>query len=190
MKNRAGSWRTQLSDEMAYQSFVPSPLPPQPPVESDAEMMELLVQANRWIARLESISSLIPHVALFVSMYVRKEALMSSQIEGTQCTLEDVLDPMLDANTNRDVADVINYIKATDFAIQRLEQLPLCNRLIRETHAVLMEGVRGQEKSPGAFRISQNWIGGEGISLKRARFIPPHPDDMEASMSDRDLLIG
>jgi Fic family protein len=190
MGNRAGTWKTQLSDQAAYQSFVPSPLPPQPPIEIDGEMMELLIQANRGIARLESISSLIPHVALFVSMYVRKEALMSSQIEGTQCTLEDVLDPMLEANTNRDVSDVLNYIKATEFAILHLKELPLCNRLIRETHAVLMEGVRGQEKCPGEFRTSQNWIGGEGISLQRAQFIPPHPDDMVVAMSDLEKYIN
>ena len=124
---------------------------------------------------MESVATRIPNVDLFVSMYVRKEALMSSQIEGTQATLEDVLDPMLGANTNRNVADVVNYVKATEFAIKRLQTLPLCNRLIRETHAVLMEGVRGQEKSPGEFRYSQNWIGGQGSTLKNARYIPPSP---------------
>lgn len=155
--NRAGTLKTNLSDEAAYQSFFPSPLHfSQPPIETDEEIMKLCIQANRWFAKLESISSLIPHVTLFISMYVRKEALLSSQIEGTQCTLEDVLDPMLEANTNREVADVINYIKATDFAIERLKKIPLCNRLIRETHAILMEGMRGQEKSPGEFCFSQN----------------------------------
>jgi Fic family protein len=157
---------------------------------ADDEMMGLLVQANTWIAKLESIASLIPHIALFVSMYVRKEALMSSQIEGTQCTLEDVLDPTVESNANRDVADVINYIKATDYAIKRLKELPLCNRLIRETHAVLMEEVRGEEKSPGQFRISQNWIGGKGVPLKNARFIPPHPDDMVVAMSDLEKYMN
>ena len=93
-------------------------------------------------------------------MYVRKEALMSSQIEGTQATLEDVLDPLIEDNTNRNVADVVNYIKATEYAIRSLHELPLCNRLLKETHAILMEGVRGQEKNPGEFRCSQNWIGG------------------------------
>ena len=89
-------------------------------------------------------------------MYVRKEALMSSQIEGAQATLEDILDPMLDTNTNRNVADVVNYIKATEFAIERLQTLPLCNRIIKETHSDLMKGVRDREKNPGAFRHSQN----------------------------------
>ena len=114
---------------------------------------------------------------------------MSSQIEGTQATLEDILDPLLDANANRDVADVVNYIKATEFAIKRLHSLPLCNRLLRETHAVLMEGVRGQEKNPGEFRRSQNWIGGQGSTLKNARYIPPTPDDMQAAMSGLEKYI-
>ncbi len=190
MENRAGAFTSKLDGEMAYQSFLPSPLPPNPAVMIDDELMQLLIQANTWIAKLESIASLIPHTALFVSMYVRKEALMSSQIEGTQCTLEDVLDPNLESNANRDVADVINYVKAADYAINRLQELPLCNRVIRETHAVLMHGVRGQEKSPGEFRTSQNWIGGGGGSLNKARFIPPHPDDMAAAMSNLEKYMN
>jgi len=122
-------------------------------------------------------------------MYARKEALMSSQIEGTQATLEDVLNPMLNENANRDVADVVNYIKATDYAIARLTQLPLCNRLLRETHAVLMQGVRGQDKNPGEFRTSQNWIGGSGSTLKTARYIPPTAQDMETAMSDLEKYL-
>jgi Fic family protein len=123
-------------------------------------------------------------------MYVRKEALMSSQIEGTQATLEDVLDPLIDENANRDVAEVINYIRATEFSIARLKELPLCNRLIKEAHAVLMEGSRGQEKNPGEFRYSQNWIGGQGSTLKNARFIPPAPEDMAAAISDLEKYIN
>ena len=109
-------------------------------------------------------------MGLFISMYVRKEALLSSQIEGTQCTLEDILNPLIDGNTNRDVSDVVNYIRATEFALERLKTLPLCNRLIKETHAVLWESVRGQEKNPGEFRYSQNWIGGQGSTLRNARY--------------------
>jgi Fic family protein len=156
----------------------------------DGEIVELLVKANKQLALLEAIATRIPNVNLFVSMYVRKEALMSSQIEGTQATLEDILDPMVDENANRNVADVINYIKATEFAIARLAELPLCNRLIKETHAVLMEGVRGQEKTPGEFRYSQNWIGGAGSTLKSARYIPPTPEDMTEAMSDLEKYIN
>lgn len=190
MNSRAGHYKSNLSGEMAYKSFVPNPLPPAPPIELTEDIVSLLVKANSQLAILESVATRIPNVELFVSMYVRKEALMSSQIEGTQATLEDVLDPMLEANTNRNVADVINYIKATEFAIERLKTLPLCNRLIRENHAVLMEGVRGQEKSPGEFRHSQNWIGGQGSTLKNARYIPPAPDDMLDAMSDLEKYIN
>lgn len=190
MNQRAGHLRTNLSGEMAYQSFVPSPLPPIPAIEMSDESIALLVKANSGIAALESIAVRIPNVDLFVSMYVRKEALMSSQIEGTQATLEDVLDPMREVNTNRNVSDVVNYIKATEYAIARLHELPLCNRLILETHAVLMEGVRGQEKSLGEFRRSQNWIGGQGSTLRNARYIPPSPEDMQNAMSDLEKYIN
>ena len=190
MNNRAGHYKSNLSGEMAYQSFVPTPLPPTPPIELTEEMIGLLVKANSQLAALESIAVRIPSVELFVSMYVRKEALLSSQIEGTQATLEDVLDPTMDANANRNVADVVNYVKATEFAIARLQTLPLCNRLIKETHAVLMAGVRGQEKNPGEFRYSQNWIGGQGSTLKNARYIPPTPEDMEDAMSDLEKYIN
>jgi Fic family protein len=153
---RVGRLRANLSGETSYTSFIPSALPPNPPVELDNETIRLLVSANKQLALLEDIAVRIPNVNLFVSMYVRKEALMSSQIEGTQATLEDIFDPMIDENINRNIADVINCVKATEFAIGRLKELSLCNRLLKETHAVLMKNVRGQEKSPGAFRYSQN----------------------------------
>ena len=189
VENRAGTWKTNLSGEMAYQSFVPAPLPPIPAVELDNDCLNLLIQANRALAILESLATRIPNTDLFVSMYVRKEALLSSQIEGTQATLDDVLDPLLDENANRNVADVINYIKATEFAVKRLRELPL-NRLIREIHAVLMENVRGQGKNPGEFRYSQNWIGGQGSTLKNARYIPPNVEDMQQAMSDLEKYMN
>lgn len=190
MNNRAGHFRTNLSGKMAYQSFVPSALPPDPPIEISGDMLNCLLKVNARLATLDGIASRIPNVSLFISMYVRKEALMSSQIEGTQATLEDVLDPDIESNTNRNVADVVNYIKATEFAIKRLKELPLCNRLIKETHAILMDGVRGQEKNPGEFRRSQNWIGGQGSTLKDARYIPPSPEDMNEAMSELEKYIN
>ena len=190
LMNRAGYFRSNLSGEMAYQSFVPAPLPPDPPIDLGNEGWGLLIQANRQLALLEGLTVRIPDMELFISMYVRKEALLSSQIEGTQATLDDVLDPLLDENANRNVADVINYIRATEFAVKRLRELPLCNRLIKETHAVLMEGVRGQEKNPGEFRYSQNWIGGQGSTLKNARYIPPNPEDMKEAVSDLEKYMN
>ena len=123
-------------------------------------------------------------------MYVRKEALISSQIEGTQCTLDDVLDPEIDTNSNLDVADVINYVHATNYSLERLKTLPLCCRLLREIHSELMQGVRGQEKNPGEFRTSQNWIGPANCSLKDARYIPPNKDDMITAMSDLEKFMN
>lgn len=190
MNNRAGCFITNLSGEMAYQSFRPNPLPPEPPIEMSNEMIAKLVDANRRLATLDGLSSRIPNMDLFVSMYVRKEALLSSQIEGTQCTLDDILNPFAEENTNLNVSDVVNYIRAEEFAIDRLQTLPLCNRLIKETHAVLMEGVRGQEKNPGEFRYSQNWIGGQGSTLRNARYIPPNPEDMINAMSDLEKYMN
>ena len=190
MNTRAGYFRQNLTGELAYSSFVPSSLPPTPPVVLDAEGVELLVAAHRQLALLEGLAARIPNMELFVSMYVRKEALLSSQIEGTQATLDDVLDPLLDVNANRDVADVVNYIRATEFALRRRTELPLCNRLIREIHAVLMEGVRGQEKYPGEFRRTQNWIGGAGSTLKNARYVPPNVEDMNAAMSTLESYMN
>ena len=190
MNNRAGCLVTNLSGEMAYQSFRPNPLPPEPPIEMSNELIAKLVDANRKLATLDGLSSRIPNMDLFVSMYVRKEALLSSQIEGTQCTLDDILNPFAEENTNLNVSDVVNYIRAEEFAIDRLQTLPLCNRLIKETHAVLMEGVRGQEKNPGEFRYSQNWIGGQGSTLRNARYIPPNPEDMMNAMSDLEKYMN
>lgn len=190
MQSRAGEYRTNLSGELQYKSFLPKPLPPNPPVEIDEETTGLLSKANRSIGILEGLSRQIPNIELFVSMYVRKEALLSSQIEGTQATLDDILDPRIEENTNRHVADVINYIKASQYAVKRLKDLPLCNRLIKETHRILMEDVRGEEKYPGEFRHSQNWIGPAGGTLKDARFIPPHPEDMIEAVSDLERFIN
>lgn len=185
---RSGQYITNLSGEAAYKSFRPATLPPE--IDMDREMAAALADAARALATLDTLSAYIPNMNLFVSMYVRKEALMSSQIEGTQATLEDVLDPLIEQNANQNVADVINYIKATEYALERLHTLPLCNRLIKETHAVLMAGVRGQEKSPGEFRTSQNWIGAAGSTLKTARYIPPTPEDMIEAMSDLEKYIN
>jgi len=186
--SKAGTQISNLSGDAAYKSFRPAPLPPE--LNIDDEMLAYLIGATRAIATLDTLATHIPNMNLFVSMYVRKEALLSSQIEGTQATLEDVLDPLIEKNANQNVADVVNYIKATEFALDRMNSLPLCNRLLKETHAVLMQGVRGQEKNPGEFRISQNWIGAQGSSIKNARYIPPNPQDMVEAMSDLEKYMN
>ena len=188
--NRAGMYVDNLGGEASYQSFRPNPLPPIPEIKMDEEIVRLLIEANRQLAKLDMSSQFISNADLFISMYVRKEALISSQIEGTQCTLDDVLDPEVEMNANLDVSDVINYVKATQYALKRLDKLPLCCRLIREIHEVLMEGARGQDKCPGDFRHSQNWIGPANCSLKEARYIPPNVEDMQNAMSDLEKYIN
>ena len=186
--SKAGTQISNLSGDAAYKSFRPAPLPPE--LNIDDEMLTNLTGATKALATLDALATHIPNMNLFVSRYVRKEALLSSQIEGTQATLEDVLDPLVEKNANQNVADVVNYIKATEFALDRMNSLPLCNRLLKEIHAVLMQGVRGQEKNPGEFRISQNWIGAQGSSIKNARYIPPNPQDMLEAMSDLEKYMN
>ena len=187
---RSGELITNLSGEAVYQSFKPSPLPPNPELNINSDIVKKLVEANRDLVRLDTAAKLIPNVELFISMYVRKEALISSQIEGTQCTLDDILDPDVDGNSNLDVGDVINYVRACTYAIGRLDKLPLCNRLLREIHKELLAGVRGQEKNPGEFRRSQNWIGAEGCSLREARYIPPNVEDMNVALDDLERYMN
>lgn len=186
---RSGDYITNMSGEMAYRSFRPAVLPPEPPLDLNGEIVKTLSEANRRLAELDTVSRLIPSVDLFVSMYVRKEALLTSQIEGTQCTLDDILDPASPENVNADVSEVINYIQAAQYALQRVEKLPLCSRLLKETHAILLAEVRGQEKNPGEFRRSQNWIGPQNCALKDARFIPPNVEDMIAAMSELEKYL-
>lgn len=187
--NRAGEYITNLQGEARYRSFRPSPLPPKD-LQIDEETVSLLSRTSRALAKLDAESSKVPNMDMFISMYVRKEALLSSQLEGTQATLEDVLDPSNEKNANQDVSDVIRYIEATEFALAKMRKLPLCNRLLKETHKVLMSGVRGQEKNPGEFRRSQNWIGAAGSTLKTARYIPPNPDDMKNAMTELENYIN
>jgi len=188
--NRQGEYKSNLDGEMTYKSFCPSPLPPSPTLNFDESFNAVLIKASNAIAKLDAISTRLPNVPLFVSQYVRKEALLSSQIEGTQATLDDILDPNIERNINQNVSEVLNYIKATNYADERLETLPLCNRLLLETHEVLMQYVRGSEKNPGEFRRSQNWIGSQGSSLKTARYIPPNLEDMNNALSDLEKYIN
>lgn len=190
MNTRAGEYRINLKGTMEYKSFLPKHLPPNPAIEYDQEMVELLSKANRSVGILQGVSSQVPDIDLFVSMYVRKEALLSSQIEGTQATLDDLLDPNLDDNTNLEVEEVINYIRASSYAKQRVKALPISSRLLREIHEILLAGARGSEKNPGEFRRLQNWIDPQGGSLKDARFVPPNVNDMIDAMSDLEIFIN
>ena len=187
---RSGEYINNLTGDAAYKSFRPSPLPPDPAIELNDDLVNMLIEANKILASLDMAARFIPNADLFISMYVRKEALISSQIEGTQCTLDDILDPDIDGNSNLDVGDVIKYDRACSFAIERLKVMPLCNRLLREIHFELLSGVRGEEKNPGEFRRSQNWIGAANCSLREARYIPPNVEDMNAAMNDLEKYIN
>ena len=130
-----------------YRAFVPNSLPPEPPLHLDDELLSLLSVADQSLGRLDGVADMLPNPELFVSMYVRKEAVLSSQIEGTRATLVDVLE--YEANSGQgqlllDVLETINYVNALNSGLERLEQLPLCNRLVREIHGILLQGVRGQ----------------------------------------------
>lgn len=187
---RAGIFKKQLSGDMAYFSFCPSKLPPNPQIKVDNDMIDKLIKAHSVLKILDDRATYIPNIDLFISMYVQKEALLSSQIEGTQATLEDIFNPNIDKNINADVNDVINYIKAIKYGIKRLETLPLCNRLLLEIHKILLSEARGKEKKPGEFRQSQNWIGRVGSTIKTAKYIPPEISFMKESLSDLEKYMN
>ena len=175
---RAGSY---ISHPMGYRAFSPNPLPPKPPVDINLEMQTLLSQADRALGRLDGSIQTLPHPDLFVYMYVRKEAVLSSQIEGTQSSLQDVLTTeaqILSPDRPSDVDEVINYVRAMNYGLRRLAELPLSIRLIREIHAELLKGVRGSHLTPGEIRTSQNWFGAMGCSLREATFVPPPPGEV------------
>jgi Fic family protein len=189
MSQRAGRYIPQTT---GYKAFVPAPLPPIPDIEFDGEMRTLLSNADRDIARLDAIAALLPNPDLFVAMYVRHEAVLSSQIEGTQSTLEDVLAFEANATHNdtpKDVEEVINYVRAMNHGLRRLSDLPLSLRLLREIHGELMQKVRGGEKSPGEFRTTQNWIGSSGSNLSTASFVPPPPHELMNTLGALETFL-
>jgi len=165
---RAGHYVRQPA---GYRAFVPAPLPPQPPLEWTGELLGLLSAADRALGRLDGAVLTLPNPDLFVFMYVRKEAVFSSQIEGTQSSLQDLLAAearLFEPNLPRDVDEVINYVRAMNHGLARLPELPVSVRLIREIHAELLRGVRGERLQPGQLRTSQNWIGPAGCSISTA----------------------
>ena len=183
--DRAGILKRMQSN---YECFVPHDLK-YLKFNIDEEFQNLINRAYLLLGRLDGMATTLPDINLFVSMYVQKEAVISSQIEGTQASLIDVLQKDRKNEKIKDTEEIVNYIKATNYAFKRLEELPLCMRLIKETHSILLSGVRGNEKLPGEFRKSQNWIGYTGCTLNTASFVPPSPDEMEHSLSDLEKYI-
>ena len=174
-------------DRYEYQAFRPETVCHEW-VSADAELTEILGRADRALGELNAFAQLVPDIEFFIQMYVAKEATQSSRIEGTQTNIEDAFKNVDDLNPEErdDWAEVQNYIRAINFSIEALETLPLSNRLLRQTHEILMEGVRGKDKRPGEFRVSQNWI---GVSLKNAVFIPPHHEHVPDLMGDLEKFL-
>jgi Fic family protein len=181
-----------VSQPAGFRAFIPAPLPPDPPVELDGELRAMLSDADISLGRLDGIVKVIPDPDFFVAMYVRREAVLSSQIEGTQSTLEDLLEVELEpAAQDRyaDVGDIVNYIAAMNHGLVRLNELPLSLRLIREIHNELLRDGRGAHATPGEFRTSQNWIGPAGASLAQATFVPPPVPEMKRALGDFETFL-
>jgi Fic family protein len=186
--NRSGAYVIQPG---GYKAFMPSPLPPKPLIRLSGDLQNLLSKADMALARLDGLGYVLPNPDLFITMYVRKEALLSSQIEGTQASLEDVFDVESGGRPENlnDVEEVINHVKALNYGMKRLKTFPVSLRLMREIHGILMQGARGGHKGPGEFRRSQNWIGPAGCTLKDATFVPPPPQEAKKAMGELERYL-
>ena len=187
-----GAYRITVVGGETIQAFVPAPLPPNPPLQFTPQRQRLLERATLALGRLDSITLLLPDPDIFLYAYVRREALLSSQIEGTQSSLSDLLLFELEEAPGvpfEDVVEVSNYVAALEHGIRRLQEgLPLCSRLIREMHALLLSRGRGSRKFPGEFRRAQNWIG--GTRPGNAHFVPPPPDEVPRCMADLERFLN
>ena len=187
-----GVYRTTIIGNEAVRAFVPNPLPPSPPLEFTPERQQLIERATLALGRLDSVTLLLPDPDVFLYAYVRREALLSSQIEGTQSSFSDLLLFELEEAPGvpfEDVVEVSNYVAALEHGIRRLQEgFPLCNRLIREMHALLLSRGRGSRKSPGEFRHTQNWIG--GTRPGNAHFVPPPTDEVPQCMADLERFLN
>lgn len=181
-----------VAQQAGYRAFIPAPLPPEPPLDLRGELQALLSAADRALGRLDGSVLTLPNPDLFVFMYVRKEAVLSSQIEGTQSSLQDLLAAeaqLFDLSLPRDVDEVVNYVRAMNYGLARLRDLPVSVRLIREIHAQLMHGVRGGNLQPGELRKTQNWIGPAGCSLSTATFVPPPHHVVPEALSELERFL-
>ena len=190
-RERIGEYMIHRSGGEEVRAYVPDPLPPQPPINLDGGLQQSLEAAILALGRLDGVSTLLPDPRLFIYAYVRKEAVLSSQIEGTQSSLSDL---MLFESTNApgipldDIREVSNYVAALEHGLDRMKNgFPLSNRLIREIHGILLNSGRGSERSPGEFRRTQNWIG--GTRPGNALFVPPPPAEMTACMGDLEQFL-
>jgi len=189
LHSRAGTYQRQPT---GYRAFIPASLPPQPSVTVGGELQRLLSEADLALGRLDGSIQTLPNPDLFVFMYVRKEAVLSSQIEGTQSSLQDLLAAeakLYAPETPKDVDEVVNYVAAMNYGLARLSELPVSVRLIREIHEKLLDGVRGSRLAPGELRRTQNWIGPGGCTLNEATFVPPPPDVVPQALGDLEKFL-
>lgn len=189
-ENGQRTLRNNLSGKLAYYSFFPTPLQSLRQLNLTEETYRTLSACSRKLGELEGMLYFVPNADMYLTMYMRKEALLSSQIEGTQCTLDDLLSPSQTQLHHKDVADVVNYVRAVDRGVELLKKMPLCTRLLRQVHAVLLDGVRGTEKNPGELRSSQNWIGPSGCTIATASFVPPNIEDLSNTLQDLERFIN
>lgn len=189
-ENGQGTLRNNLSGKLAYYSFFPTPLQSLRQLNLTEETYRTLSACSRKLGELEGMLYFVPNADMYLTMYVRKEALLSSQIEGTQCTFDDLLSPSQTQLHHKDVTDVVNYVRAVDRGVELLKKMPLCTRLLRQVHAVLLDGVRGTEKNPGELRSSQNWIGPSGCTIATASFVPPNIEDLSNTLQDLERFIN
>jgi Fic family protein len=186
---RGGSYQRQPA---GYRAFIPAPLPPAPPIRMAGKLQASLSQADLALGRLDGSIQTLPNADLFVFMYVRKEAVLSSQIEGTQSSLQDLLSAeaqLFAPDRPRDVDEVVNYVRAMNHGLRRLGDLPISVRLIREIHEQLLMGVRGSRLTPGELRRSQNWIGPGGCTLNEATYVPPPPDMLPEALGALERFL-
>ena len=189
---RTGRAGRYIRQPEGYEAFITAPLPPNPPVRVNAQMQVLLSQAELALGRLDGSIQTLPDPDLFVFMYVRKEAVLSSQIEGTQSSLDDLLEAeakIFSPNRPRDVGEVLNYVDAMNYGLERLQTLPVSVRLIREIHKRLLKGVRGSQRRPGELRTTQNWIGPSGCTLNEATFVPPPASEVPRALGDWERFL-
>lgn len=189
-ENGQGTLRNNLSGKLAYYSFFPTPLQSLRQLNLTEETYRTLSACSRKLGELEGMLYFVPNADMYLTMYVRKEALLSSQIEGTRCTFDDLLSPSQTQLHHKDVADVVNYVRAVDRGVELLKKMPLCTRLLRQVHAVLLDGARGTEKNPGELRSSQNWIGPSGCTIATASFVPPNIEDLSNTLQDLERFIN
>jgi len=186
-KHAAGRWKKTLE---GYKAYYPAPLPPE--IEWTPAIIAKLSNADQLLGRLSGESRRMPNPHILIRPFVKREAVYSSRIEGTQATLGELLAAEAGAEVERsldDLREVANYVSALEHGIQRLSEIPLSLRLIREMHEILMSGVRGEHATPGEFRKTQNWIGPAGCTLKEAKYVPPPPDALGECLKDWEAYL-